>query len=357
MQSFLANALWSAGSRALVRHAGPIIVESIRQAEYVRKRSEELYQEFLRDGTHYAFIAYSAECDHDEMELIHNYLEENQIPSYAYEKDGYLPEGKLWEEAVEKRIKDSFYVISIPNLNNRSSVYDEMDYAKNNGVPVISLLVKRREKKSLTISSSRSRIIDLNQNRDKGLSELVYILREDLRKIASAEISKPTQDKAQSVKSSFESVRSILYQPSEPISEVEQAKPVPIEPLPLPMLPQHQFQSLNLDLGQQIALILERTEVEPNLLEAKPWEKAGKGIGFLLINFITLVFFLIASPPGETLLLWQWVYLLVSAIAVVYGIYLILSGVFEGLQKWWEAKPQTIQRVSEFFLRLLQPFS
>jgi len=255
-------------------------------------------RKFIDSNRYFVFISYSS-SDYVEMKEIYNLFWGNDISCIAQDNIGDSRD--KWDtQLTEILIKKSIYVILIitPNSGRDSLFRQEMKLAVSNSIPVIPVLMKNADEKDLSLDIIGKSSIDLSFSKDEKLKKLVNVVRASSEPNQAERFSLTTEEK--------QIVKSFYLEPSSDIN---------------------------------------------------PWKKIKRGISLLFIDFVAFVVFLATMNSDSVPAWWQWLYLIVSVLIVpLYSIYLILLGVFRGVQKWYASGETKWWTLNDLFMSVFRPF-
>lgn len=227
------------------------------------------------------------------------------------------PRNKWDTQLTEVLIKKSICMIAIitPNSSRDSLFRQKIKLAISNSIPVIPVLMKNANEKNLPLDIINLSSIDLRFSKDGKLKKLVNIVRAN-SELKQAERFSLTTEEEQIVKSFY-------------------------------LEPSSQTTVQNLDYASNSTFSF----------DIDPWKKIRRGISLLFIDFVAFVVFLTTMNSDSVPAWWQWLYLIVSVLIVpLYSIYLILLGVFRGVQKWYASGETKWWTLNDLFMSVFRPF-
>ena len=278
---------------------------------------------FVDSNKPFVFISYSS-SDYTEMKEIYDLFWGNGIPCIAQDKLRYSM-GKWTNQFTETVIKKSTCSIAIitPSSPRRDSLFrQEIQVASSNSVTIVPVLMKDADEKDLLLGIINSSAIDLKLGKDRGLKKLVSLIRADFESRQTERFHLTTEEQ--------QILESFYLEPS--------------------------FQTIVQEVQD-----VDHSSENNFSLDIDPWKKIKRGISFLFIDFVAFVLFL-ATINSDSVPAWlQWLYLIVSVLIVpLYSIYLILLGVFRGVQKWYASGStkwlSLNDLLNDLFMSIFRPF-
>jgi len=120
----------------------------------------------------YVFMSYSRK-DEELMRQIAKFLRSQGIQVWV-DNEKLIPGTPIWEEAVEKGIKNAAAVVVVlsPDSKNSEWVRREISMADQNQKRVFPVLVRGDENSSITLRLINRQYVDLRKNSDVGLKSL-----------------------------------------------------------------------------------------------------------------------------------------------------------------------------------------